>query len=223
MNSTVAEAGQYWDRYYNQAFVPGQGLEEILDTLEALPPVRTWLDAGAGSESLLWSIPLRAGRLVAVDIDADRLALLRAYAATGRPRPAYQTVLDLCGRSQRDFAVRCRSLAATVRADCLTGLLPVADGSADLLTQVGLLGLTSTPAAFTTAWEHLHRAVAPGGWCAGANWVAADPAPGRVRLTTSLYQWACTASGITPHLLTRVPISGDPDFTAVWIYAGRAS
>ncbi|WP_433358688.1 class I SAM-dependent methyltransferase [Streptosporangium sp. CA-115845] len=219
---TVADAGDYWERYYSDAFTPGLGTEDILAALQTISPVHTWVDAGAGSESLLWAIPLTAAHLVAADIDTDRLALLRSYAAAQQPRPAYRTVLQLCGRTERDFAARCRTLAATVRADCLTGRpLPIAEGSVDLLTQFGLLGLTATPDAFVASWQALHRALAPGGWCAGANWVSATTNSDRVSLSEELYRQAMTACGITPHLLTRVPITGDPDFTAVWIYVGR--
>ncbi|MFF4991499.1 class I SAM-dependent methyltransferase [Streptosporangium saharense] len=218
---TVADADDYWNRYYSDEFVAGLGTEDILTALGDVPPARTWVDAGAGSESLLWAIPLTAAHLVAVDIDADRLALLRSYAATEDPRPAYRTVLDLCGRTEQDFAARCRSLAATLRADCLTGEpLPVADDSADLITQFGLLGLAPTPTAFLTAWQALHQSLAPGGWCAGANWISSTPTD-RVELTENLYRQAMTACGITPHLLARVPVTGDLDFTAVWIYVGR--
>lgn len=143
---TVAEAGEYWDRYYNDEFVTGLGTETIVAALHTLPPVGTWMDAGAGSESLLWSIPLAAEHLIAVDLDTDRLARLRAYAAARRPRPAYRTVLEMCGRTEHDFTARCRSLAATLRADCLTGRpLPIAEGSVELVTQFGRSAWQSPP------------------------------------------------------------------------------
>jgi len=216
---TVAVAGAYWARYYAEEFHTGQGLEQILNALTGLPAVWRWADLGAGSESLLWSIPLRAASLVAIDADPERLAILRTYAAAGQPRGMYRHVLDRCGRTHHDFTARCEGLDATLAADCLAAP-PLADGCVQLLTQFGLLGLTAAPAAFTDGWQRIHRPLEAGGWCAGANWVASRPGT-RVRLGADLYRQAAAATGIHLHTLTQVPVHADPDFTAVWIYTGR--
>ncbi len=224
MSRTRTAADDYWERYYAEAFLPGQGTEEILAMLAGIPPVRSWVDLGAGSESLLWAIPLRADHLTAVDIDPRRLALLRR-AATSPPRPAYRHVLQLCGRTEDDFAARQASLTAAVAADCLTGdppagpMLPAA--GFELITQFGLLGLTPTSDAFVSAFTAVHRLLAPGGWAAGANWAARNPT-GRVTLTTHLYRRAFAAAGLRPQLCRQVPVHGDPDFTHIWIYLGRS-
>ncbi|MFG1872074.1 class I SAM-dependent methyltransferase [Micromonospora arborensis] len=219
---TVAEADPYWDRYYNAEFVFGMGTEDVLAALADLPPVRTWCDLGSGSESLLWSIPLTASHFIAVDVDPDRLTILHQYAALEQPRPAYETALKICRRSRDDFTNRCRSLAGTVVADCLSAAgPPLPPESTDLITQFGLLGLTETPEHFLDVWSRAHAALAPGGWCAGANWV---PAPsrqsGRVALTEDLYRHAFTTAGIEPQVLRQVP-SVDPQFPSLWLYTGR--
>lgn len=221
MPRTIADAHHYWQRYYNREFIFGLGTEHILATLRQIPPARLWLDLGAGSESLLWSIPLDARHLIAVDLDPHRLALLRAYAAARTPRGAYQTVLDLCGRSRAEFTQRCDRLAATLVADCLTGQpIPVRDGRADLITQFGLLGLSTGHDHFLAAWRACHQPLAAEGWAAGANWNATHP-HGRVQLTEQLYTTALAQSGMTPLLIRRIPITADPDFDSVWIYLGR--
>ena len=221
MPRTIVDAHQYWQRYYSGEFIFGLGTEHILATLRQLPPVRLWLDLGAGSESLLWSIPLDARHLIAVDIDPHRLVLLRDYAAARTPRGAYQTALDLCGRSRAEFTQRCGRLAAALVADCLTGRpIPVWDGNADLVTQFGLLGLTTSRDHFLAAWRACHQPLAAEGWAAGANWNATN-ARGRVHLTEQLYATALAQSGMTPLLIRRIPITADPDFDSVWIYLGR--
>ena len=218
---TIANASKYWDQYYGSEFVFGLGTEHILASLRQVPPAGTWIDLGAGSESLLWSIALDAHRLIAVDYDEQRLRILRAYAAARQPRPAYRTALTLCARSPADFTARCERLAGTLTADCLTSPCPpLSVGSAGLLTQFGLLGLTTGPGHFIKAWDTCHSLLASGGWAAGANWTSVRQA-GRVRLTRQLYQAAITHSGMSPVLIDRVPVSGDPDFDSVWIYLGR--
>jgi hypothetical protein len=223
MTGARTAADDYWERYYAEEFLPGQGTEEIITMLAGIPPVTSWVDLGAGSESLLWAIPLRADRLTAVDLDPRRLALLHR-AATSPPRPAYRHVLQLCDRNETDFAARQASLTASVVADCLTGhppdspTLPAA--GFQLVTQFGLLGLAPTNDAFVTAFTAAHRLLAPGGWAAGANWAARHPS-GRATLTAHLYQRAFVAAGLRLQLCWQTPIDGDPDFTDVWIYLGR--
>ncbi len=220
-SQTIAGAQPYWDRYYAASFTFGCGTEDILTMLAGLPPAAVWLDLGAGSESLLWSIPLDAGQLIAADLDPDRLALLRRYAAAEQPRGAYRTVLKLCGRSVADFAARCRRLTATVVADCLTEHpVPFRDGTVSLVTQFGLLGLASGHRDFLACWNSAHQPLSSGGWCAGANWNAVT-ACNRVRLSRLLYATAFAGSGITPLLIKRVAVDGDADFDSVWIYLGR--
>jgi hypothetical protein len=218
---TIADADRYWENYYSSEFIFGLGTEHILATLQQLPPAQTWLDLGSGSESLLWSIALDARRLIAVDLDHHRLNLLRDYAAARTPRGAYQTVLDLCGLGQSDFAQRCGSLAVTVIADCLIGRpLPLQAGCADLITQFGLLGLASGPDQFRASWAACHHPLTAGGWVAGANWNATNRT-GRVRLSEELYTCAFAGSRMTPLLIRCVPIGADPNFDSVWIYLGR--
>lgn len=221
---TVASADEYWRRYYADQFRFGLGTEDILAALMQIPPVDSWADLGCGSESMLWAIALRARRLVAVDVDLQRLEILRQFADSGRPRGMHTTALRLCGRTDPDdFGTRCRSLVAVVRADCLTGPLPadphLAPGSYTLLTQFGLLGLCRDAERFTTNFTQLHRLLAPGGWTAGANWVARE-SHGRVELTERLYQDAATRAGVKLLLLKGIT-SADPDFPAVWIYVGQ--
>jgi hypothetical protein len=218
---TIVGASEYWEQYYGSAFVFGLGTEHILAALRRVPPTTTWADLGAGSESLLWSIALDTRHLIAIDFDEKRLRILRAYADSRQPRGAYHTALAICGRGQGDFAARCRRLSATLAADCLTGQpLPLRPGSADLVTQFGLLGLTTGPGHFTRAWAVCHQPLAPGGWAAGANWTATRQQD-RVSIGRQLYQAVFARSGITPLLIEQIPVSGDPDFDSVWIYLGR--
>ena len=220
--ATVANAEEYWRRYYAEQFRFGLGTEDILAALMTLPPVHNWVDLGCGSESMLWAIALRARQLVAVDVDRTRLEILGQFTELARPRGVHTTALALCGRvDPGDFPARCRSLAARVRADCLTGSLPddLTENTFDLVTQFGLLGLCRNDEHFTTRFAEIHRLLAPSGWTAGANWVARDP-HGRVELTQQLYQNAATRAGVHLLLLKRITIP-DPEFPAVWTYVGR--
>ncbi|SHG79730.1 methyltransferase domain-containing protein [Streptoalloteichus hindustanus] len=221
---TVANADAYWRRYYAERFRFGLATEDILAVLMQIPPIDSWADLGSGSESMLWAIALRACRFVAVDADPQRLEILRQFAARGRPRGVHATALRLCGRTDSNaFEMRCRSLSAVVRADCLAQSLPadphLIPGSFELITQFGLLGLCRDAEHFTTSFTHLHFLLTPGGWTAGANWVARD-SRGRVELTEQLYRNAATRAGVNLLLLKKIT-SADPDFPAVWIYLGQ--
>ncbi|WP_116246857.1 class I SAM-dependent methyltransferase [Nocardiopsis sp. FIRDI 009] len=217
---TVLDANAYWNTYYADTFRFGQGTEHILDLLLNVPPVRTWTDLGAGSESLLWATALDAHHLTAVDVDPERLATLTEFARTGQPRGVHQVALALCDRDLDTFSDRCRSLTSTLVADCLTAdQLPPRVLGVDLLTQFGLLGLCQSPAHFADVFTRLHTHLPGGGWAAGANWVPAHP-KSRVHLTRSLYQRAARAADLHLLHLERVP-STDPQFPFVWTYLAR--
>lgn len=219
----VVGAQEYWRLHYAEQFRFRLGTEDILAALMQVPPLNTWVDLGSGSESMLWAIALRARQLIAVDADPQRLDILRKFAARGQPRGVHTTALRLCGRTRpEEFAARCRSLSAVIQADCLTGPLStdprLTPGSFELVTQFGLLGLCVDRAHFTAAFTRLHRLATPGGWTAGANWVARHH--GRVALNERLYRDAADRAGVRLLLLRRIP-SADPDFPAVWIYVGQ--
>ena len=223
---TVADAHEYWRSYYAEQFRFGLGTEDILAALTQIPPVNSWVDLGSGSESLLWAIALQAKRLVVVDADPDRLAILQRFAAAERPRGVHTTALGLCGRTEPGaFADRCRSLTHVLHADCLGHELPtdphLRPSSLELVTQFGLLGLCRDRDHFITAFTRLHRLAVPGGWVAGANWVADSPG-GRVDLSAELYRAAADRAGVQLLLLHRIA-SADPDFPAVWTYIGQTT
>jgi hypothetical protein len=221
---SASGAEDYWRQHYAGQFHFGRGTEDILAALMQVPPVTSWIDLGSGSESLLWAIGLRAHRLVAVDLDLERLAILQQFAAAEQPRAVHVTALELCGRAEPDaFASRCRSLAAVVRAGCLTSPLPdhpeLTAGRHDLVTQFGLLGLCGSSEHFVTTFQELHQLCSPGSWVAGANWVAHDQR-GRVELTENLYHAAAEAADVNLLLLKHIP-STDPNFPSVWTYVGQ--
>lgn len=218
----MTAALDYWQRHYADDFHFGRGTEQILTMLTALPAVHRWYDLGSGSESLLWAAAVNAAHLAAVDADPRRLHILHRFAAARTPRGVHRTALHLCGRTdEQAFTSRCQALGALIHADCLTGGPPAGllEGSADLVTQFGLLGLCPDEPHFIACFTGLHRLTAEQGWIAGANWVAADNT-GRVELSEPLYRHAAAQAGIHLHTLTRTP-STDPEFPAVWMYLGR--
>lgn len=224
--TTILDADAYWCTYYADFFRFGQGTEHILDLLTCIPPVPTWTDLGAGSESLLWACALTAQTLTAVDYDPRRLAILTEAARSARPRGIHRVALALTRNTptSETFATRCRSLRTTLTADLLTPHHPHPPVlrralEADLITQFGLLGLTTAPAAFICAFTRLHTYLPPGGWAAGANWVPAVPT-GRVLLTYALYRYALQRAGLQPLYIQALP-STDPDFPLLWIYLAR--
>jgi SAM-dependent methyltransferase len=220
----VIGAREYWQQHYADRFQFGCGTEDILAALTRIPPVDRWVDLGCGSESMLWAIGLRARRLTAVDIEPARLTILREFTAAAHSRGVHNTALALCRRTELNaFVVRCASLEVTVALDCLTGDLPgdpaLPEGEFELVTQFGLLGLCRDADHFQRCFIAAHRLLIPGGWTAGANWVARNSA-GRVELSEQLYQRAAALVGINLYITRRVP-STDPDFPAVLIYLGR--
>lgn len=217
---TTLNAAAYWNSHYGEEFVFGWGTEEILKLLRGIPPVKTWIDVGAGSESLLWACAFSAEHLVAVDVDEHRLTRLRDYASRTEPRGAYLTALELTGRTAAEWPAICARLRGTQVADCLNGVPPVTD-RAELVSQFGLLGLCPDQASFRLCFAALAALAVTGGWVTGANWMARQ-AEDRVRLTPELYRLAAADCGVELTQLRRIP-SVDPAYPVIWAYVGRLS
>jgi hypothetical protein len=211
-------ADEYWQSYYADEFIFGMGTEDIISMLAELPHVSSWIDLGSGSESLLWGAAIDADRLVAIDYDPERLELLEAAARTAEPRGAYRTALELAGRSVGEWPALCGRVSDTHVADCLNGEAPI-DAQAELVTQFGLLGLCADTAHFRLCFQALAALAEPGGWVAGANWLAAD-LTGRVAQTEEDYLVAMAASDVDPVTIRRIA-SADPAYPSIWAYLGQ--
>lgn len=215
---TAIGAHDYWDTYYADEFVFGLGTEHVIELLNEIPPVDSWIDVGAGSESLFWACALSAERLVAVDTEPARLALLWRSSHASAPRGSYRTVLRLSRRTAAEWATVRSSLVGTVVADCLTATPPVAQ-RADLVTQFGLLGLTETRAQFQRSFAALAQLAHPGGWIAGANWMATGR-PDRLLLDEELYRASLQRCRVTDVRLRRIA-SADPEYPYLLSYLAR--
>lgn len=215
---TGLDAQSYWDSHYSDTFIFGLGTERILELLQKVPAVESWLDVGSGAESLLWACALSAKRLIAVDLDGERLTRLRDYAESDRPRGAYRTVLQLTGRTIADWPLVRSRLQDTRVADCLSGHPPVSE-RAELVTQFGLLGLCQDEPSFYKCFSALAELAVPGGWLVGANWMAAD-ATDRVVLTAAIYRRALANCPAQLVHLEQIA-SADPAYPWIWVYLAR--
>lgn len=110
-------AQEYDDRHYRECFRFGEGTEDILSMLGAIPAVDRWVDVGSGSQTLLWALALIPGSIIAADADPRRLELLARTARQAVPGPVHATAVQLCKRGRGDYADRCRRLTR-----CLRGL-----------------------------------------------------------------------------------------------------
>ncbi|SEF37122.1 hypothetical protein SAMN05421837_112235 [Amycolatopsis pretoriensis] len=214
---TTLDAHEYRDTYYARQFVYGMGTEEILTMLRSVPAIDTWLDLGCGSESLLWACALRAGRLTAVDVDPDRLDLLRLNATSTEPRGAYETALQLGGRTPAEWNSLCALVSDVRVADCLDGAAGNLPRS-ELVTQFGLLGLCRDEQHFGERVTWMTDLVVPGGLVAGANWMSAVH-PDRLGLHEELYRTAFADAGVELDNLLRIS-SSDTDYPEIWAYTG---
>lgn len=218
----------YFERYFNQAFVPGWGTEDILDRLAEVPRAGCWLDLGAGTTSLLWSIPLNdLAKATCVDLVPEALAVLDEV-VTGREAPlCYRDVMAMYGRGKADLDRRRQAFGEYLLFDALQPWPEaVRARTFDLMTAIGLFGIAGDPESYAACFQHLRPSLAPGGEVVGADWRRSADFVRREGLdnryvSPDLTRRAAEAADLTPLSCELVEIEGDPLYDAVVVWRLR--
>ena len=216
----------YLKEYYDAEFIPGQGAEVALGYLEELAPAGSWLDLGAGTTTLFWSIPLRDVSTVACcDIAAEALFVLDEFASSSEIPGCYQQVLEMYGKT----ASHLRSMRQKPRHYYVFDVLsPWPEGlwssPFDLVTAFGSFGISATSEGYEECFKYLAQHLAPGGRAIGADWVRwpsfiEQDGHDNSYLAASLTRHAAGAAGLEVLECRQVPIAGDPYYRALICWA----
>lgn len=212
--------------YYNDRFIPGQGTEAILDQLSRLGTHGRWLDLGAGTTTLLWSIPLMEIHSIdCCDLVVEALAVLARFGASEDVPPCYADVLHAHGRTPEHLHAMRRKLRRFLVFDGLSAWPEeLASDRFDLITAFGVLSTAPDPEAYSTALEAAAAHLAPGGRAIGADWLRSvafaesdehdNSYLGRAQVLT-----AARRAGLRPLECSRQPIVDDPHYDAVLCWA----
>lgn len=212
----------YLRLYYYDRFIPGQGAEAILEQLHRFGPRGRWLDLGAGTTTLLWSIPLtEVSSIDCCDIVVEALAVLARFAESPDVPPCYADVLSAHGKTSEHLRAMRRKLRRFLVFD---GLSPwpklLAAERFDLITVFGVLSIAPDRQAYARGLEEVAAHLAPGGRAIGADWVRKavyieSDSHDNSYLERSQVVAAARQAGLRALACCREPIADDPHYDAV--------
>jgi hypothetical protein len=217
---------QYLAEYFNMEFVHGMGTEGILDALHGCPRAGRWLDLGAGTSTLLWSIPLRGIESVSCcDLVQEALAVLEEFVRGDKIPRCYWDVMWMYGRTAQDLRYRRELITEFLVFDTFrTWPRRLAERSFDLITAIGNFGLCATPEGYRHCFRHFPAHLASGGRVIGADWIRSDAfvreeGHDNTYLSVDLTRAAAADAGLEPVYCERVPIFGDRLYDAVIVWS----
>lgn len=225
---------RYLADYFNDAFVPGMGAEAILAVLaEHGGPggrVGRWLDLGAGTSTLFWSLALeRVDEIHAVDVIPEALIVLDGFVRAGRVPPCYRDVMAMLGRPADHLAEMRRRMAGYMVFNALGPWPRALDPERfDLVTGFGTVGILPDAASHAACIAEIARHLAPGGRIVGTDWIRSQAFIDRDGhdnryLDRPALERAADLAGLELLHGTRLPIRGDPlyDHILIWAFAAR--
>jgi hypothetical protein len=222
---------RYFTVYFQDEFIPGQGTEQVLDTLAGLGPFRRWLDLGAGPSTLFWSLALADVRDIhCADASPEALTVLRDFVrGSGPPPRCYQQILRRYGRDEAHFqAMRSRVRGYhvfDVRNDWPDSFT---EGDFDLVTEFGLFGLSKGPEAYRDCFHRLAAHMPAGGHAVGVDWIRsaefiAKEKHDNTYLSEDLIRAAIWDAGLDLSRVEWCPIAGDDLYDALIVWSARKS
>jgi hypothetical protein len=226
--SRLAYFRAYRETWYRDRLVPGQGTEEILDTLARHGRGERWLDLGAGTTTLLWSLALDGVTSIAcADLVAEALATLEAFAQSQEVPPCYADALARMGRTAAHLAAMRDRIDRYLVFDALAPWPSwLAEERFDLITAFGLLGIAPSPDGYARCLREIARHAANGARVLGAEWLRSPALIARdghdnSYLSPAQVARAASQAGLTTLACREVPVAGDPCYRGVvcWAFA----
>jgi hypothetical protein len=222
----IAYFREYLRRYFNHSFVYGQGTEDILVLLKNNQKNGDWLDVGAGTSTLFWSLALGgAASVTCGDIVPEALKVLDEFRHAGGIPPCYIEAAAMMGADPTKLRARslpCRYVVFDAHRAWPGHLL----GKYQMITALGCFGTARGPAAYTTALAAARSFLKPEGVLMGCDWsrslafVASEGLDNRY-MTRDFLTRAAHDAGFEVVQVEQYPIMGDPLYDHVVGYALR--
>lgn len=216
---------KYLDEYFQGPFIYGWGTEDILDNIHDISRIGRWLDLGAGTSSLLWTIPMRGLESVTCcDIVPEALAVLDDFVKSDEIPRCYADVLAMYGVREAELRDRRALFGRYLVFDTFQPWPAQLSGEQfDFMTAVGNFGLSSTVAGYKACFTNVLPYLAPGGTIVGADWTrsetfVAEEGHDNRYVSAELLHEAAAEAGFTVNFCQRRAITDDPlyDSIVVW-------
>ncbi|UVO30151.1 hypothetical protein [Bradyrhizobium arachidis] len=219
---------QYRSLYFNESFREGQGTEEILELIAALDEVGCWLDLGCGPTTLFWSIPANVRSSIdCCDKSAEALKVLYDFILSDEIPPCYQQVLTRYGRDRSYLAGVRDKIDRFIVHDVLnTPLCGVLARQHELITAIGLFGLSRNPERYAWVLGNAAAQLADEGYMIGADWVRSARFIGAEGHDNSYINEALIRDAAGEHRLdvlslSKIRIRDDPLYSTVFVWLMR--
>ena len=223
----IAYFEDYRRRYFNECLIPGQGVDEILQTLKQQGGTpRSWIDLGAGVTTLFWATGVNSPQAVAAcDLVPEALHVLSLFKDRSELPQCYKDGLEISGKTESDFnAIRSLKWDFHVM-DCLKPwTLPGESSGFDLITAIGCFGLAADAERYEEAFSAAAAWLEPGGRLVGADWIRSAAFIEKEEhdnryLGCELATRCAQRTGLATLSCQTASIAGDPYYDALIVWA----
>tara|TARA_B100000767_G_C19746335_1_gene528706 strand:+ start:1271 stop:2080 length:810 start_codon:yes stop_codon:yes gene_type:complete len=219
----------YRTRYFYDRFFPGQGAEEILDTLSEFSGTpKSWIDIGSGVTSLFWGLAINTSLLTEIstcDLVPEALFVLKNFIYDDEIPPCYTDALKLLNKPVLQVNTL-RNLNWSFHIfDCLKPWPEIMLNTRhDLVTAIGCLGLSKTEDDYRTAFAAVANQIAEGGKIVGADWIRSssfikDEGHDNSYISAELIEFCGRKYGLQKLRVQTVPILDDDYYDSVTVWA----
>lgn len=213
---------KYFEDYYGNEFIPGQGIEEIFDAIYKFGQNGTWLDLGGGTNTYFWRIPFKTVELItSMDIDEEAFLVLNEIRSKMYNDGCYKYAFNLFSKDVNEVY---NTPLKFIQADLLNqSIESYTKTKYDNITQFGLWGLLKTKEQYLYKLNEAIDVLNKNGVLICANWVwriklTKKRGYDNSYLTKKLIEEYCTANRKKLLYITDIFLNSDPEYSHVIIY-----
>jgi hypothetical protein len=210
---------KYIEEYFNDQFFWGYGTEKILGLLDKHSPGGDWLDLGAGTSTLFWSIGLKKINSISwCDKYVEAFRVFYDFLNSDHIPNCYQEALRLYNRDLSHIQTMRDKFNHFHLFDAFDSWPDyLNDNQYDLITELGTFGLAPNAEGFVDCFKEVYLHLKSNGIVVGANWIRSRQMTQRLRfdntyLNPSLINAVCLKYNFKLIEVNMLDIK-DPDYS----------
>jgi len=168
-NSLLSYYESYFKKFYYHSFEKNKGTEIILDLMSDVGSCEKWLDLGAGSTTIFWSIPMnQVGTIECNDIAFEALKVLSDFSESDFIPKCYEDISLLYNKDKCEIK---RKIGCYHIFNVFQKWPEELHSDYDLITEFGTFGQAKSEDEFIKSVHYASLHLISGGKLVGANWV----------------------------------------------------
>ena len=215
---------EYSEKYYNDRFKSGEGVETILAMIRKYAKKGSWLDIGAGPATLFWSLMMpEITRIDCSEICKEGIWVLDNFFKSNVTPQCYQDVIDQYKIDPQKIGDVRHAPRDSYIFDALKTWPDLPNRPYDNIGLFGVFGLCSTAQAYVDCFAYPRPSLKSGGILMGANWVRSPKMVEKCGgkndyLSTELIDKAAIMNGFKVLHNSEERIVGDENYTRVVVW-----